>query len=91
MHEGPTFQSPRAGMTGRSSHTPRILLVDDNATNLQVLYQTLDGQGYRLLAARSGRDALAIAARTSSLLSGTSLAFLPITTTSTSSGRFSLA
>jgi DNA-binding NtrC family response regulator len=37
--------------------------VDDNATNLQVLYQTLDGKGYRLLAARSGRDALSIAAR----------------------------
>ena len=42
---------------------PQILLVDDNPTNLQVLYQTLDGQGYRLLAARSGRDAIAIAER----------------------------
>ena len=42
----------------------RILLVDDNATNLQVLYQTLEGHGYRLLAARSGKDALAIAERT---------------------------
>ena len=42
---------------------PQILLVDDNATNLQVLYQTLDGQGYRLLAARSGKDALSIAER----------------------------
>jgi DNA-binding NtrC family response regulator len=42
----------------------QILLVDDNATNLQVLYQTLDGHGYRLLAARSGKDALAIAERT---------------------------
>jgi DNA-binding NtrC family response regulator len=42
----------------------QILLVDDNPTNLQVLYQTLEGQGYRLLAARSGRDALAIAERT---------------------------
>ena len=41
----------------------QILLVDDNATNLQVLYQTLDGYGYRLLAARSGKDALAIATR----------------------------
>jgi DNA-binding NtrC family response regulator len=37
------------------------LLVDDNATNLQVLYQTLNGHGYRLLAARSGKDALSIA------------------------------
>ena len=33
---------------------PQILLVDDNPTNLQVLYQTLEGQGYRLLAARTG-------------------------------------
>jgi DNA-binding NtrC family response regulator len=45
------------------SHEPQVLLVDDNATNLQVLFQTLDGHGYRLLAARSGRDALAIALR----------------------------
>ena len=42
---------------------PQILLVDDNPTNLQVLYQTLDGHGYRLLAARNGKDALAIAER----------------------------
>jgi CheY-like chemotaxis protein len=41
----------------------QILLVDDNPTNLQVLYQTLEGEGYRLLAARSGKDAIAIAER----------------------------
>ena len=41
----------------------QILLVDDNPTNLQVLYQTLEGHGYRLLAARSGKDAIAIAER----------------------------
>jgi DNA-binding NtrC family response regulator len=50
--------SPRAESKGS-----QILLVDDNSTNLQVLYQTLDGQGYRLLAARSGRDAISIAER----------------------------
>ena len=44
-------------------HAPQILLVDDNSTNLQVLYQTLEGHGYRLLAARSGKDAVAIAQR----------------------------
>jgi len=38
-----------------------ILLVDDNPTNLEVLFQTLDQRGYRLLAARSGEDALNIA------------------------------
>ena len=37
-----------------------VLLVDDNPTNLEVLYQTLDGHGYRLLAARGGEAALGI-------------------------------
>jgi DNA-binding NtrC family response regulator len=45
------------------AHGPQILLVDDNPTNLQVLYQTLAGHRYRLLAARSGKDALSIAHR----------------------------
>jgi DNA-binding NtrC family response regulator len=48
---------------GGASTGSLILLVDDNPTNLQVLYQTLDGHGYRLLAARSGKDALSIAER----------------------------
>ena len=39
----------------------KILLVDDNATNLQVLRETLDGRGYRLLIAKNGESALAIA------------------------------
>lgn len=38
-----------------------ILLVDDNATNLQVLYQTLNGRSYKLLVAKSGEAALAVA------------------------------
>ena len=50
-------------MTPEAAHGPQILLVDDNPTNLQVLYQTLDGRGYRLLAAKSGKDALSIAER----------------------------
>jgi DNA-binding NtrC family response regulator len=45
------------------THGSQILLVDDNSTNLQVLYQTLEGHGYRLLAARSGKDAISIAQR----------------------------
>ena len=40
-----------------------LLLVDDNPTNLQVLYQTLDGRKYRLLAAKDGEQALAIVER----------------------------
>ena len=43
-------------MKSQKAHGPQILLVDDNATNLQVLYQTLGGNGYRLLAARSGKE-----------------------------------
>jgi len=41
-----------------------ILLVDDNPTNLQVLYKTLSNQGYHLLIARDGNVALDIAKST---------------------------
>jgi putative two-component system response regulator len=44
-----------------SNQTTRILLVDDNTTNLQLLHETLDGLGYRLLIAKNGETALAIA------------------------------
>jgi serine phosphatase RsbU (regulator of sigma subunit) len=40
-----------------------ILVVDDSATNLQVLVRTLDGTGHRILAARDGQTALDIARR----------------------------
>ena len=42
----------------------RILLVDDNPANLQLLFQTLNGHGKRLLAAKNGEDALSIAHKT---------------------------
>jgi sigma-B regulation protein RsbU (phosphoserine phosphatase) len=38
-----------------------ILIVDDHATNLQVLARTLQGTGHRILAAKDGRAALDIA------------------------------
>lgn len=38
-----------------------ILMVDDNPTNLQVLFKTLQSTGHRLLAAKSGEEALEIA------------------------------
>ncbi|MDD7804806.1 MAG: response regulator [Endozoicomonas sp. (ex Botrylloides leachii)] len=41
----------------------RILLVDDNPTNLQMLLQTLNGRGYKLLIAKNGDNALRIAAK----------------------------
>ena len=43
------------------SDSPVILLVDDNAINLKMLHQSLEGEGYKLLSARSGEDALRIA------------------------------
>ena len=38
-----------------------ILLVDDNPTNLQLLFSTLKGLGHKLLVAKSGEDALKVA------------------------------
>jgi PAS domain S-box-containing protein len=43
------------------SNAASILLVDDNPTNLQVLYKTLSDQGFHLLIARDGHVALQIA------------------------------
>ncbi|MFO7302922.1 MAG: SpoIIE family protein phosphatase [Acidobacteriota bacterium] len=49
----------------QSMHAPpsTILVVDDSAVNLQVLVRTLSGNGHRILAARDGATALAIARR----------------------------
>ena len=41
----------------------RVLLVDDNPTNLQVLYETLQDLDLQLLVARSGEEALEIAGK----------------------------
>ena len=57
-------------------HTPvplaedadRILLVDDDVTNLDVLRHTLDGRGYRLFVTRSGESAIEVARRVHPLL-----------------------
>ena len=46
-----------------NSDPESILLVDDNPTNLQVLFQTLEGIGCKLLIAKNGQGALAIAAK----------------------------
>ncbi|MGD9054975.1 MAG: response regulator [Desulfobacterales bacterium] len=53
---GPKDQIPKSDPA-----RPVVLLVDDNALNLQMLHQTLQGLGYRLLSAKSGEDALRIA------------------------------
>jgi len=46
---------------GPSGMEDKVLLVDDNTTNLQLLHETLDGLGYKLLIAKNGQTALAIA------------------------------
>ena len=43
-----------------SLEAPKVLLVDDNTANLQVLRENLDGLGYKLLIAKSGKSALEI-------------------------------
>ena len=48
-------------MTKNNKETEAILLVDDNPTNLQLLFETLDGRGYKLLIAKDGNSALSIA------------------------------
>ena len=50
-------------MMNEQENMESILLVDDNATNLQVLYQTLEGEGCKLLVAKDGESALGIARR----------------------------
>ncbi len=50
-------------MTEDNSTEEAILLVDDNPTNLQVLFDTLDGRGFKLLIAKDGKAALAIAGK----------------------------
>ena len=46
----------------------RILLVDDDATNLDVLRETLGGPSYRLFVARNGEEALKVARRATPLI-----------------------
>ena len=50
-------------MDNNHSATESILLVDDNPTNLQVLFQTLEGVGCKLLIAKNGEMAISIAGK----------------------------
>ncbi len=53
-------QGPRATAPGEPA---TVLIVDDEPLNVDLLEQELDAAGYRTAAARSGEEALAIAAR----------------------------
>ena len=52
-------------MSENSRENESLLLVDDNPTNLQVLYQTLETTGCKLLVAKNGETALSIAQKAS--------------------------
>ena len=52
-------------MSDPNKENESLLLVDDNPTNLQVLYQTLGPTGCKLLVAKNGETALAIAKKAS--------------------------
>ncbi|WP_216636468.1 ATP-binding response regulator [Endozoicomonas ascidiicola] len=52
-----------AELNNEQQQEERILLVDDNPTNLQVLLQTLSGRSYKLLIANNGDSALRIASK----------------------------
>jgi sigma-B regulation protein RsbU (phosphoserine phosphatase) len=57
---------PRAQrMSNNQKDHESLLLVDDNPTNLQVLYQTLETTGCKLLVANNGETALSIAQKAS--------------------------
>jgi two-component system sensor histidine kinase ChiS len=51
----------RTSVQNNQEKSEQILLVDDDQTNLQVLYETLSGRGYRLLIAKDGESALRVA------------------------------
>ena len=52
-------------MPENNKENESLLLVDDNPTNLQVLYQTLETTGCKLLVAKNGEAALSIAQKAS--------------------------
>ena len=52
-------------MPDQTNEDESLLLVDDNPTNLQVLYQTLETTGCKLLVAKNGETALSIAQKAS--------------------------
>src|SRR4051794_34494424 len=54
--------------TPLAENADRILLVDDDVTNLDVLRHTLEGRGYRLFVTRSGESAIEVARRVHPLL-----------------------
>ena len=45
--------------------TPRILIVDDNATNVKILQTRLAAEGYEVVTAADGEEGLAAARRDS--------------------------
>ena len=61
LSSGQAGLSRRVTLNQPEPHHGTILLVDDNPTNLQLLFGTLKGLGHKLLVAKSGEDALKVA------------------------------
>ena len=62
-HSQGTVHASIDALSHPTESSEKILLVDDNPTNLQVLLQTLQGRGYKLLIAKDGENALRIASK----------------------------
>jgi len=52
------LQNQRPVFTGESTMTAKILIIDDDASLLKALTYNLEQEGYRLITARNGREAM---------------------------------
>ena len=63
----------------QSSSPPKILIADDNPTNLNVLFEYLSAQGYRVLVAEDGTGAIEQAVLYLLIVIGTVVSALVVT------------
>ena len=63
MYMASLTPAPPGGPSVQAPASATILVVDDSPVNLRLVVRTLEGRGYRLLAAKNGRAALDIARR----------------------------
>lgn len=61
--QGPEFKELNSRPKVREKSEPLLLVVDDDAMNLRVIKDLLDGQGYQILTAQDGTTALELCER----------------------------
>jgi putative two-component system response regulator len=61
-HAGTTLTAAATASTASAAPSARILVVDDYAANVKLLKRLLGGEGYEVVTASTGREALAAAA-----------------------------